>query len=134
MASRYQNGPVVGRYRRRGLTPVLGAIDVSLLSLSPHLRVQQRSWRRCKRSLLRLARLVRDLSPQTARQFFDSKEACAELMRVDFQRESTGTAYRFAASFHLTDRYFDALAAARTGDVEFFAVQVGGGRHEGFSL
>lgn len=128
MTSRYKAGPVAGRYRRRGLSPWLAGLEVSL---SPYLRIQKRSWRRCKRSLTRLARLVRDLSPETARQFFDNKEACAELMRVDFQRETAGTACRFAASFHLTDRYFDALAAVRARDVEFFAVQVGCGRHDG---
>ena len=125
MASRYKCGPVAGRYRRRGLTPWLGEATVALL---PLMRVQKRSWRRCKRSLARLARLVRDLSPKTARQFFENKQACAELMRVDFQRDPAGSA-RYAASFHLTDRYFDALAAVRAGDVEYFAMQLGG-RHE----
>lgn len=132
MTSRYKSGPVAGRYRRRGLSPRLAALEVSVSEyLGIQMRIQKRSWRRCKRSLLRLARLVRDLSPEAARQFFDDKEACAELMRVDFQRDSTRTACRFAASFHLTDRYFDALAAVRARDVEFFAVQVGCSRHGG---
>lgn len=125
MTSRYTGGPVHGRYRGRGMSAG-SATDQSIVL---KLRVQKRSWRRCKRCLLRLVRQVQQLAPEIARQFFNQRDTCAEMMRVDFVRGAAGPAGRFVAAFHLTDRYFDALAAVRTGDVDYFAVQVGSAMH-----
>ena len=121
MTSRYHSRTVAARYRRRG--PSTGS-ESSTVTLQ--LRLQKRSWRRCKRSMVRLVRQVQQLAPEVARQFFNQRDTCQEMMRVVFVSGSAGSAGRFAASFHLTDRYFDALAAVRAGDVEYFAVQVRG--------
>ena len=95
-----------------------------------YLVIDPRRARRIARRLRSLFKHLAQLSLQIAHRFFDRVDLLLELTCFDLHRLAARPAAQTRVALRLTNRYFDALAAVRARDLNFFVIQAEWPIHE----